>query len=108
MLSCMYYLTYIFIHDPLLQQFKILTQERVVSIRDLQKHPSQALQGVTRIVKNGKSLGIFFDEETLEDMLEDFEAMSSPKYLASIRKSDKEIKEGKVVSLAAMKKEYGL
>ncbi|MEK7540075.1 MAG: hypothetical protein AAB558_02400 [Patescibacteria group bacterium] len=91
-----------------LQQFEILNQERVVSIRELQMNPSKVLKGITRIMKNGKSIGFFLDKEALEDMLEDFEALNSPKYLASIRRADQEIREGKTLSLGKVMKKYGV
>lgn len=91
-----------------LEQFQLLARERVVSIRELQKNPTKALQGITRVMKNGKSVGFFLDEEVFENFIEDIEALLSPNYQASIQQAMKEVKAGKGVTLEALKKEYGL
>lgn len=40
-----------------------------------------------RVMKNDKPLGVLIPNLLWEDMIEDMEAMSSPNYLARIRKS---------------------
>lgn len=85
-----------------------VTRQRVATIRQIQQHPSKALQGVTRVFKNGKAIGIFLDEEALDELQEDLEALSSPTYIKSIAKARAEIKAGKTISLEKVMKKYGL
>lgn len=50
----------------------ILSKEKIVSLSELQKNPSKALDGdIVRIVKNGKEIGIFMSKEEFEDFLEE-------------------------------------
>jgi len=37
----------------------LLLRERTASIRDIQKNPSKALQGITRVMRGGKTFGFF-------------------------------------------------
>ena len=86
----------------------LLVSERVASIRDIQRNPSRALRGVTRVTRGGKSVGLFFANQELEDFFEDLEASTSPKFLARIRKARKELKEGKTIPLSELARKYGI
>lgn len=92
----------------MLEQVNALAKENVVSIRELQKNPSQALKNVTRILRNGKTFGFFFSQEEFKDLLEDLQALSSPRYLKDIVKADEQIKQGQTTSFDDLKKEYDL
>ena len=43
-----------------------------------------------RVMKNDKPLGVLVPNEMWDDFVEDMEAMSSPRYLASIKKARKQ------------------
>lgn len=45
-----------------------------------------------RVMKNDKPLGVLVPNEMWDDFVEDMEAMSSPRYLASIKKARKQKK----------------
>lgn len=92
----------------MLSTLTTLQQENIVTIRELQKNPSTALKKVTRILRNGKTFGFFFAESEIEDLMEDIEALSSPNYLASIKRADQNIKAGKTVPLETVLKKYGI
>ncbi len=51
----------------------VLAKEKIVSLSELQKNPSKALEGdIIRIVKNGKEIGIFMSKEEFEDLMEEY------------------------------------
>jgi len=50
----------------------ILSKEKIISLSELQKNPSKALNAdIVRIVKNGKEIGIFLSKEEFEDLIEE-------------------------------------
>ena len=58
-----------------------------------------------RVMKSDKPLGVLVPQQMWEDLLEDMEALSSPRYLASIRKSRSQ---KKYYTMEQVKKELGL
>gem|GEM_PF-5111316 len=51
------------------------------------------------VVRNSKSLGVFLPIDFWEDLLEDIEALQSPRYLASIRESREQAARGELVDI---------
>jgi PHD/YefM family antitoxin component YafN of YafNO toxin-antitoxin module len=50
----------------------VLLKEKIVSLSQLQKNPSQALNApIVKIVKNGKEIGVFLSKQEFEDLLEE-------------------------------------
>jgi hypothetical protein len=88
--------------------YQLLSREHVASIRDVQKHPSKKLRGITRVMRGSKTLGFFFSNEEFDELLEDLEAASSKSLRAEVRKVRKGLKKGDTVSLSALAKEYGV
>ncbi len=88
--------------------FAALARERVASIRDVQKNPSRALLGITRVVRGSKTIGFFLSNEEWDGLLEDIEAMNSPAFRARIRSAKKQQKDGKTIPFAEVAKRYGL
>ncbi len=86
----------------------VLANERLASIRDVQKNPSKALRGITRVTRGSKTLGFFLSESCLDELVENFEALTSPAYLKQIRQARKEMKQGKGVSFHRVAARYGL
>ena len=89
----------------MLQTLKLLQNEGVVNIKELQKSPSRYLVGLTRILRGKKTLGYFLSENTFDSLIEDMEAMSSSNYLKSIQKARKS---KKLTSLSEVEKKYGI
>jgi PHD/YefM family antitoxin component YafN of YafNO toxin-antitoxin module len=58
-----------------------------------------------RVMKNDRPLGVLVPNEMWEDFVEDMEAMSSPRYLDSIRKARSQ---KKLYTMEQVKKEVGL
>ena len=81
------------------KKYQVLAEENIASIRDIQKNPSKALRGVTRVMRGGKTVGFFFSNKEIDDMLEDFEATSSPEFLVRIREAREDMRLDKGVSL---------
>ncbi len=92
----------------MLQTIALLAHEPVVGIRELQKNPSRHLKGVKRISRSGKTIGFFIAEKEMQDILEEMTAELTPKFKKMLRQSQQEFREGKFISLAALKKKYGL
>lgn len=90
------------------QQYQFLTKEDVASIRDIQKNPSKALRGITRVVRGSKTIGFFFSNAELEDLLEDLQALSSARFKARVQKARHELKQGRTVSMNDIAKRYGV
>jgi len=91
--------------------YNLLGKEKVVLIRELQKHPSRSLQGVTRIMRGGKSLGVFFPDAIVEELMEDLEAVRSTrlkKRAKAVRTIFKEGKKARFASAYSVAKRYGV
>lgn len=58
-----------------------------------------------RVMKNDKPLGVLIPQEMWEDFVEDMEALSSPAYLARIKKARSE---KKTYTMEQIKKELGM
>jgi PHD/YefM family antitoxin component YafN of YafNO toxin-antitoxin module len=85
-----------------------LSREHVASIRDVQKNPSRALCGITRVVRGSKTIGFFLSNEEWEQLMEDIEASQSPTLKKSIAKARRELAAKKTVSLEVVAKQYGI
>lgn len=66
---------------------------------------AQRTMSFYRVMKNDTPLGVLVPNDMWEDFVEDMEAMSSPKYLASIKKARKQ---KKFYTMEEVKKELGL
>lgn len=66
---------------------------------------AQKTMSFYRVMKNDKPLGVLVPNEMWDDFVEDMEAMSSPRYLASIKKARRQTK---LYTLEEIKKELGL
>lgn len=69
-----------------------LAREKIVSISDLQKNPSKALDAdIVRIVKNGKEIGVFMSKAEFEDFIEEHLELN-PEFKKGLDKSLKNLK----------------
>lgn len=80
---------------------------RPLSRHGRQRYAVRVLHTLPRITRGGKS-GYFLPNEALSNLVEDLEALSSPRYLASIRRARKDITAGRVYTLAEVKRELGM
>ena len=55
----------------------LLLRERTASIREIQKNPTKALRGITRVMRGAKTHGFFLSAREMEEFIEDFEASQS-------------------------------
>ena len=88
--------------------YQLLEKEHVASIREIQKNPSKALKGITRVMRGNKTIGFFFSNEEFDEILEDIEAISSKTLQKRVKKAREEIEKGEVYSHDEIMKEYGL
>ncbi len=89
-------------------KYSFLSQERVASIREIQKSPSSALRGFTRVLRGTKTLGFFFPKDEFDTLLEDMEALSSKNLRARVKKARKGFQKHRRVSLEDMAARYGV
>lgn len=88
--------------------FAVLANERLASIRDVQKNPSKALRGITRVMRGSKTLGFFLSEEQFGDLVESLEAATSEPFLKRMRQAKRQMKAGRGIPLKTLAKRYGL
>lgn len=62
-----------------MNMLSLLAEERTASIREIQKNPSRALRGVTRVMRGSESLGVFVPMKELAAMVE------GPKNIKTVR-----------------------
>jgi hypothetical protein len=91
-----------------MKSFSVLANERIASIRDIQRHPSKALSGLTRVMKGSETIGFFLASDDFADLVESHEALSSKAYIQRTAKARRDAKAGKGTTLDAFAKEYGL
>ena len=89
-------------------QFAFLSKESVVSIRDIQKNPSKALQGLTRVMRGTKTMGFYLSNEEMDNLLEDLEAAASPTLRARVKEARKGLKKSETTSIDDLAKQYGV
>ena len=85
-----------------------MADERVASIREVQKNPSAALRGITRVTRGSKTIGFFLSNEEFIELVENQEALLSKHFLKAIGKARREATVHKGTPLSALTKEYGL
>lgn len=92
------------------KKYKYLLAQSVASVRDIQRSPSQALRGITRITKNGRSIGFYFSNEEFEEILEDLDALGSKELKKRVNDIRKDLIDDRknLVSLDRVAKRYGL
>ena len=101
-----YILKYILINlKNMLQTLKMLKNEEIVNIKELQKSPSRYLKGITRILKGKKTIGFFLDVHIFSDLIEDLEAVNSSNYIKSIEEARKS---KNLTPLSEVNKRYGI
>lgn len=77
----------------------ILSKEKIVTLSELQKNPSKALDAdIVRIVKNGKEVGIFMAKDEFEDFVEEHLAIK-PAFKKDLAKAAKKSKNEKLIPL---------
>lgn len=80
----------------------ILAREKIVTLSELQKNPSRALNAsIVRVVKNGKQIGIFFTNEEFEDFIESQLPLKSA-FKKELAEAIKQSKKGKLLPLKAI------
>lgn len=90
------------------KMYQLLTKEHVTSIREVQKNPSKSLRGITRVMRGTQTIGFFFSNEDFDELLEDLEAASSATLRARVKEARQELKRGDIVTLAELRKKYGV
>jgi len=53
-----------------MNKFSMLANERIASIRDVQKNPSFALRGITRVTRGSKTIGFFLSNDEFANLVE--------------------------------------
>ena len=91
-----------------MNKFSLLANERIASIRDVQKNPSAALRGITRVTRGSKTIGFFLSNDDFADLTENQEALSSKAFLRQVAEGRRQSRVHKTISLDALAAEYGV
>ncbi len=86
--------------------FSFLADERVASIRDIQKNPSRILRGITRITRGSRTIGFFLANTDFIELIESHEALASASFKKRIAKARRDLTTGKGKTLNALVKAY--
>ena len=84
---------------------QLLKAQKIISTREFQSKFAAMLKKAKEngcyynVVKHSTSVGIFMPTDMWENLLEDFEALQSPRYLASIRESREQVRRGELVDI---------
>lgn len=90
---------------------QLLTSQKFVSTKEFQTKFADIVKQAKKqmsyfqIMKHGNSVGVFLPNDVWDDILEDLEALDSPKYLNNIQTSRREAQRGQTVSLKEIAKE---
>lgn len=88
--------------------FSTLADERVASIREIQKNPSRMLRGITRVTRGSTTIGFFLSNDDFADLVESQEALASTPFVKRMAKARRDIKGGEGIPLQKLLKEYGV
>lgn len=90
------------------KKYQLFINERVASIRDIQRSPSRVLQGVTRVTRGAETLGFFLSSSEFEDLLEDIEALGSNELKRRVRNARRGLRRQDTISLRDVARRYGV
>ena len=88
--------------------YSLLANERVASIRDIQKNPSAAFRGITRVTRGSKTIGFFLANEEFADLVESHEALASRRLRRQVAKGRRDLTAKKGKPLGTLAAAYGL
>lgn len=90
------------------EKLQLFSNERVASVRDVQRSPSRALQGITRVMRGNQTLGFFLSSAELDELLEDMEALASKELKRRVRSARRGLCVKGTISLNDMALQYGV
>ncbi len=93
------------IHRQLIKNEKFANIQRAQAGLTKLFKDAQKTDSFYRVMKNDTPMGVLIPNDMWEDFLEDMEALSSPTYIASIRKARKEKRR---YTIEEVKKKLGL
>ena len=82
-----------------MNKFSLLANERIASIREVQKNPSAALRGITRVTRGSKTIGFFLSSDEFADLVENQEALSSKAFVHRVAQARRQARARKTTSL---------
>ena len=91
-----------------MNKYSVLANERVASIRDIQRNPSAAFRGITRVTRGSRTIGFFLPNEAFADLVESHEALSSKSFLRRIARARRDLNAKRGTSLGKLAEEYGV
>lgn len=84
---------------------QLLTAQKIISTKEFQSQFAAAVKKAKEngnyynVVRNSKSVGVFLPIGIWESLLEDLEALSSPRYLKQIAESREQHRRGETLSI---------
>ena len=84
---------------------KLLTSQEIISTKHFQSQFASAVKNAKKkgkyynVVRNSESIGVFLPKKMWESLLEDLEALNSPKYLKEIAEARAQHKKGETLEI---------
>jgi PHD/YefM family antitoxin component YafN of YafNO toxin-antitoxin module len=84
---------------------QLLSAQKIISTRQFQSQFAAMVKRAAKdknyysVVRNGNSVGVFVPQQMWESLIEDMEALSSPRYLADIAEAREQIKRGEILDI---------
>lgn len=91
-----------------MNKFSLLANERIASIREVQKNPSSALRGITRVTRGSKTIGFFLSNDEFAELIENQEALSSKAFMRQVAQARRRADDKKLTTLSELAAEYGV
>ena len=91
-----------------MNKFSLLADENTASVREIQRNPSRALRGITRVMRGSKTVGFFLSNENFDELVENQEATASRAHVRRVAQGRRDLAAGKGVSLGTLSAKYGV
>lgn len=84
---------------------QLLSAQKIISTKNFQSKFASMVRKAEKsgtyynVVRNSESIGVFLPIEIWESLIEDMEALNSPRYLREIAESRKQHKNGQTLSI---------
>jgi|GEM_PF-5669668 len=85
-----------------------LRRERAALRRRALRRSPSGHRRLARVTYDGHTRTFTISQRVYENLIEDLEALSSPKYLASIRRARREAARGETYTLTEVKRRFGV
>lgn len=93
-------------YEKVRDKFALMAEERIASIRDVQKNPSSALRGITRVTRGSKTIGFFLSNDDFAELVENQEALLSKAFVRQVAQARRQAQSKKLTTLSELAADY--